>query len=149
LPRLASAQQQWERIETSLLDLPFWSRELVMRRAGSVPSIVPHGDEHDVYIVEHHSFEHGRIWAEVNSEASGFEPVVMDLLTGQYADPIRVVVFNADKGWCRDASVEIAHELRRRCDLQQRDIPFFLQDFVDRYEGRYRDVQLPLPMRLY
>jgi hypothetical protein len=24
--------------------------------------------------------------------------------------------------------------------------PFFLQDFVDRYEGRYRDVQLPLPI---
>ena len=38
---------------------------------------------------------------------------------------------------------------RRRCDLQLRDIPFFLQDFVDRYEGRYRDVQLPLPMRLF
>jgi len=29
-----------------------------------------------------------------------------------------------------------------------RDVPFFLQDFVDRYEGRYDDVQLPLPMRL-
>jgi len=29
-----------------------------------------------------------------------------------------------------------------------RDVPFFLQDFVDRYEGRYQDVQLPLPMRL-
>ena len=120
-----------------------------MRRAGSVPSIVPHGDEHDVYIVEHHSFEHGQIWAEANSEASGFEAVVMDLLAGQYVDPIRVVVFNVGAGWCRDASVEVAHELRRRCDLQQRDIPFFLQDFVDRYEGRYPDVQLPLPMRLY
>jgi hypothetical protein len=40
------------------------------------------------------------------------------------------------------------HELRRRCDLQQRDIPLFLQDFVDRYEGRCRDIQLPLPIRL-
>jgi len=39
-------------------------------------------------------------------------------------------------------------EIRRRCDLQMRDVPFFLQDFTDRYEGRYRDVQLPLPMRL-
>jgi hypothetical protein len=29
-----------------------------------------------------------------------------------------------------------------------RDIPFFLQDFTDRYEGRYHDIQLPLPMRL-
>jgi hypothetical protein len=45
-------------------------------------------------------------------------------------------------------SADVAQELRRRCDLQQRDIPFFLQDFVDRYEGRYRDIQLPLPIRL-
>lgn len=120
-----------------------------MRMAGSVPSIVPHGDEHDVYIVEYHCFEHGRIWGEVNSETPGLEPVVTDLLTGQYTDPIRVVAFNVADGWCRDASADVVHELRRHCDLQQRDIPFFLQDFVDRYEGRYRDVQLPLPMRLY
>jgi hypothetical protein len=38
-------------------------------------------------------------------------------------------------------------DLRRRCDLQMRDtLP--LQDFTDRYEGRYRDIQLPLPIRL-
>jgi hypothetical protein len=42
----------------------------------------------------------------------------------------------------------VAHELRRRCGLQQSDIPFYLQDFTDRYEGRYRDIQLPLPIRL-
>ena len=34
----------------------------------------------------------------------------------------------------------------RRCDFQVRDIPFYLQDFTDRYEARYHDVQLPLPM---
>jgi hypothetical protein len=38
--------------------------------------------------------------------------------------------------------------LLRRCDLQLRDIPFFLQDFVDRHVGRYHDYQLPLPIRL-
>jgi hypothetical protein len=42
----------------------------------------------------------------------------------------------------------VAHELRQRCDLQGPDVPFFLQDFVDQYDGRYHDVQLPLPMRL-
>jgi hypothetical protein len=45
-------------------------------------------------------------------------------------------------------SADIAHELRYRCDLQMRDIPFGLQDFVDRYEGRYFDIQLPLPLRI-
>jgi hypothetical protein len=47
-----------------------------------------------------------------------------------------------------DVSEDVAHELRRRCDLQMRDNPLPLQDFTDRYEGRYRDVQLPPPMRL-
>jgi hypothetical protein len=45
-------------------------------------------------------------------------------------------------------SAGVAKEIRMRCDLQLRDVPFFLQDFVDRHEGRYHDIQLPLPMRL-
>jgi hypothetical protein len=28
-----------------------------------------------------------------------------------------------------------------------RDVPFYLEYFVEQYEGRYHDVQLPLPMR--
>ena len=69
-------------------------------------------------------------------------------LEGQYKNPIRVVSFNTAEHWSQDVSADVAQELRRRCDLQQRDVPFFLQDFVDRYEGRYHDIQLPLPMRL-
>ena len=51
-------------------------------------------------------------------------------------------------GGLRRSCPQMSHELRNRCDLQVRDVPFYLQDFTDRYEGRYRDVQLPLPMRL-
>ena len=32
-----------------------------------------------------------------------------------------------------------------RCDLQLRDVPFYLQDFTDRQEGRYGDVDLRCP----
>lgn len=70
------------------------------------------------------------------------------MLNGQYKNPIRVIGFNTAEQWSEDVSTDVAHELRRRCDQQQRDIPFYLQDFVDRHEGRYRDVQLPLPIRL-
>jgi hypothetical protein len=66
----------------------------------------------------------------------------------RHKNPIRVVAFNTAEGWSRDVSSEIAHELRHHCDLQQRDVPFFLHDFVDGYDGRYRDYQLPLPIRL-
>lgn len=72
----------------------------------------------------------------------------MDLLNGQFKNPIRVVAFNTAEKWSEDVSVDVAQELRRRCDEQGCDIPFFLQDFVNRYQGRYRDIQLPLPIRL-
>jgi hypothetical protein len=74
--------------------------------------------------------------------------VILDLLEGQYRSPVRVVAFNTAEKWAQDVSADIAHELRQRCDLQLRDVPFFLQDYVDQHEGRYRDVQMTLPMRL-
>jgi uncharacterized protein YecE (DUF72 family) len=96
------------------------------------------------------------IWAD-RIKASGakragtpdFETVVTDLLTGRYRNPQRVIALNVAEGWSRDASADIAHELRRRCDLRRRDIPDPLQPFVDRQEGRYSDIQLRLPMRLF
>jgi hypothetical protein len=88
----------------------------------------------------------GRAWRETDYEASDLETIVQDLLTGQYSNPIRVIAFNTGERWSEDVSEDVAHELRHRCDLQARDIPFYLQDFTDRYEGRYHDVQLPLPI---
>jgi hypothetical protein len=70
------------------------------------------------------------------------------MLGGQYQNPVRVVAFNLAEKWSQDVSCDVAHELRRRCDLQLRDVPLFLELFVERCEGRYRDLQLPLPMRL-
>jgi hypothetical protein len=118
-----------------------------MRRSSWTPSIVPNGDDENVYLVVDFG-RIGRAWREADVEATDLETVIQHLLEGQYNNPIRVVSFNTAEKWSQDVSAEVAHELRRRCDLQMRDVPFFLQDFVDRYEGRYRDVQLPLPMRL-
>jgi hypothetical protein len=119
-----------------------------MRRSNWTPSIVPNETDQTVYLVASDFGKLGRAWVEADYETTDLETVIQDLLTGQYTNPIRVVAFNTADRWSEDVSIDIAHELRHRCDLQQRDIPFFLQDFCDRYEGRYRDVQLPLPMRL-
>ncbi len=119
-----------------------------MPRTGWTPSIVPNDDDQDVYLVVDDFDRNGRAWREADVEATDRETVILDLLEGQYNKPIRVVAFNTAEKWSQDVSADVAHELRRRCDLQLRDVPFFLQDFVDRYEGRYHDVQLPLPMRL-
>ena len=119
-----------------------------MRKSNWTPSIVPNDDDQTVYLVADDFGKLGRAWGEADYEATDLETVIQDLLSGQYTNPIRVIAFNTAERWSEDVSEDVAHELRRRCDLQMRDVPFYLQDFVDRHEGRYRDVQLPLPMRL-
>jgi hypothetical protein len=120
-----------------------------MTRSNWTPSIVPRGDDQNVYLVVDDLGQNGRIWPEADFEGTDLETIIGDMLSGQYKNPILVVSFNAEEGWSRDVSADVAGELRMRCDLQLRDIPFFLQGFVDRYEGRYHDIQLPLPMRLF
>jgi hypothetical protein len=119
-----------------------------MPRLGRTPSIVPDADDQNVYLVVDDFGRHGRAYRETDVESTDLETVIVDLLDGQYQNPIRVVSFNTAEKWSQDVSADVALELRRRCDLQQRDVPFFLQDFVDRHEGRYHDIQLPLPIRL-
>jgi hypothetical protein len=119
-----------------------------MPRTGWTPSIVPKGDDQNVYLVVDDFGRNGRAYREADVETTDLETVILDLLEGQYQSPVRVVAFNTAEKWSQDVSADVAHELRQRCDLQMRDVPFFLQDFVDQYEGRYRDVQLPLPIRL-
>lgn len=119
-----------------------------MRNVGWTPSIVPPTDDHTVYLVLDDLGRSGQVWLEADAEKTDLETVIGHLLSGEYKDPVRVVGFNTVGGWSQDVSADVAHELRQRCYLQLRDVPFFLQDFVDRHEGRYHDIQLPLPIRL-
>jgi hypothetical protein len=49
-----------------------------------------------------------------------------------------VTAFNTAEGWSQDVSEDVAQELRRRCDLQLRDLPSSIQAFVERHEGHDR-----------
>jgi len=118
-----------------------------LRRSNWTPSIVPRGDDHDIYLVADDLGRLGRVWREADYETTDFETVVTDLLDGQYANAIGIFAFNTAEGWSRDVSADIAAELRRRCDLQARDVPASLQDFVDRHDAIDRS-QLSLPLRL-
>ena len=62
-------------------------------------------------------------WREADYETTELETVIQDLLTGQYGNPIRVVAFNTAERWSEDVSEDVARELRRRCDLQARELP--------------------------
>jgi len=106
-----------------------------MRKSHWTPSIVPGDNEQTVYLVAEDFGKLGRAWREADYEATDLETVIEDLLSGQYNNPICVVAFNTAERWSEDVSQDVAHELRRRCDLQLRDVPSSIQDFVERQEG--------------
>jgi hypothetical protein len=117
-----------------------------MRKSNWTPSIVPNEHDQTVYLVAD-DFKTGRVWREAEYDDTDLETVIRDLLTGQYNNPSRIV-FQYRGEVVAGPSLRTSHKSCDDAVLQGRDIPFYLQDFTDRYEGRYHDVQLPLPMRL-
>jgi hypothetical protein len=77
-------------------------------------------------------------------QAVGQAAIALDLLDGQYKNPIGLFGFNPAEGWSRDVSHDVARELRLRCDLQMRDVPSSLLDFVERHGGSSRQLTLRL-----
>src|SRR5580692_2594721 len=103
-------------------------------RIGS-PSIVPQDDHSTVYIALDDFGPPGRAYRETDADPADLEAVIMGMLEGQFNNPLRVIGFNTADGWSQDVSSDVAQEIRLRCDLQGRDVPFYLEEFVERYEG--------------
>jgi hypothetical protein len=108
-----------ERLDRLWLESTFVAWSWVMRTSDRSPSIVPPGNDQDVYLVlDDFGGRIGQAWRETNADATRLETVVADLLDGQYSNPVRVVGFNTAEGWSRDVSEDVAREsqptLRRR-----------------------------------
>ncbi len=69
------------------------------------PSIVPHGPNHDTYLVLGDFGHLGQAWRETDEDSADRETLIRDLLAGEYK-PVRIVAFNTAEGWCRDVTVE-------------------------------------------
>ena len=93
-----------------------------MKRTAWTPSIVPTDGGENVYLVAEDFGKLGRAWREADYEATDLETVIQDLLSGQYNNPIRVVAFNTEERWSEDVSEDVAHELRRRCEIYRREM---------------------------
>ena len=61
--------------------------------------------------------QQGRVYREADVETTDLETVILDLLEGQYKNPVPV---------SQDVTADVAHELRHRRDLRLRDVPFGL-----------------------
>jgi hypothetical protein len=95
------------------------------------PSIVPLGADQDTYLVlDDFGGRIGCSWREPDPESANRETLIRDLVEGQYSHPVRIVAFNTTEGWSRDATVDIADELRRRY-VEFGEVPDSILEFID------------------
>ena len=112
------------------------------------PSIVS-GDrlDRDIYLVlEDFGVRAGCAWRETDETDTDLETVLRDLLSGQYAYPVRIVCFNPGEGWSRDATSDVADALAQRATDTDAEVPSELQDFITANATRRFDLQLALPL---
>jgi hypothetical protein len=95
-----------------------------------VPSIVPYGADQTVYLVVEASGP-GGLGRETTVERTDIETIITELLSGRFGSPARVLAFNTLEHWTDDLSREVAQEIQCRCDIDGRDVPDYLEDFVD------------------
>jgi hypothetical protein len=106
---------------------------------------VPNGaDQRTAYLVVDNFGRLGSVYRETDVEWSDLETTIADLMSGQFNNPVRVVAFNTFERWAQDVSRDIALEIQSRCDIDGRDVPENLRDFVDSHAGPDRQLALRL-----
>ena len=83
---------------------------------------------------------------ETHIDRANYDTTIADLMSGQHCDPLRVIMFNPETDRSEDVSHAVANELLRRIDLEGRDAPSELEDFIDRHVGRDRQLTLRLAL---
>ena len=97
--------------------------------------IVPYGADETVYLVVEGFGPEAR---ETAVERTDLETIITELLSGRFGSPTSVLAFNTLEHWTDDLSSEVAQEIQCRCDIEGRNVPDYLQDFVDHGINRIR-----------
>jgi hypothetical protein len=78
----------------------------------------------------------GAAWREIDEIRADEQSIVEGILRGEYERVIRVVAFNADEGWARDVTRDVALKVTRAARQQNRKMSAPAREFIERATGR-------------
>lgn len=105
------------------------------------PPLVP-GFDIDVYLVLDDFGPLGRAYRETDENHTDKESVIRDLTSGFYNNPVRIVCFNTHDGTSRDATFEIAQDIKDRADRKGEKLSPGLREFIEYELSRGSQLQL-------
>ena len=89
-----------------------------------------------VYTVLENFGKHGAAWREIDEIRADQRSIIEGILRGEYERVLRVVAFNADEGWARDVTRDIALKVARAARQQERKISAATREFIERATGQ-------------
>jgi hypothetical protein len=90
-------------------------------------------DDVTVYLVVNDFGKLGKAYVETDVAEADRETVILNLLSGQYSNALRVVAFNTAEGWSRDVSEDIANEVLERAFDADENFSEDTKRFIDRH----------------
>ncbi|TYL84965.1 hypothetical protein FXB40_44315 [Bradyrhizobium rifense] len=94
----------------------------------AVPSQnVPYGADQTLFVV----IDRRDKGKEIRVERYDLDTTISELVAGCFNDPIKVISFNTLEHWMKDISIDVAGEIRARCDIDGIRLPDYLSDFVE------------------
>ena len=116
---------------TEIKLIPVSSVVSVMSPASLVPSL-----DVDVHLVLCDFGRSGLAYVETDPTKADATTIVRNLLQGQYERPVRVVALNADEGWARDVSENVAAKIREVAQREGRDLTSGTRAFIEAHSQR-------------
>ena len=80
--------------------------------------------------------KHGAAWREIDEVRADERSIVEGILRGEYERVLRVVAFNAEEGWAREVTRDIALKVARAARQQERKISAPTREFIERVTGQ-------------
>jgi hypothetical protein len=118
----------------------------VVRETDLIPAIVPFGADQTVYLVTDRGGASASDLRQIEVERTDLESVIVDLISGRFNNPIRVVAFNTLEHWKEDISFDVAQEIQLRFDMEGDCVPAYVEDFVSSQLHRRRLSQFNTPL---
>ena len=103
---------------------------------------MPYGADQTLYLVVDRFGRHGSVYRETEVERTDLETIIVDLMSGQFNDPVRIIAFNTLEHWSEDVSKQIADEIETRCDIEGVAVPEHVSDFVASHTRPIRQLSL-------
>lgn len=132
----ADVRSQWREVASA------WKRaadqigyfEEADARTEIAPSIIPEINNTHYFVLDDLG-AYGCLFHERREHETSEDTVIRHLIDGQFTNPLKIIAFNAEEGWSKDVSAEIADKVLGQVEREHGTLASATRAFVERHLG--------------